>query len=120
MVAKLLVEHKPELRFLDAKLPVLHRDTSLGPKSKLRDGRVVTKLASYNHHNLSGDQRLIDSTVETIRTYGVGPCSAPGFCGTFDVHLKLEQDIATHLGTEDAIVYSQSFLHHQQHDPGLL
>lgn len=104
-----LVEDKPELRFLNENLPVIHRDASSGPKTKLSDGRVVINLASYNHHNLSGDQRLIESAVETMRTYGVGPCSAPGFYGTFDVHLKLEQDIAAHFGTENAIVYSQSF-----------
>lgn len=104
-----LVEDKPELRLLNENLPVLHRDASSGPKTKLSDGRAVVNLASYNHHNLCGDQRLVESAVETMRTYGVGPCSAPGFYGTFDVHLKLEEDIAAHFGTENAIVYSQSF-----------
>jgi serine palmitoyltransferase len=104
-----LVEDKPELRLLDANLPVLHRDASSGPRTKLSDGRMVTNLANYNHHSLSGDQQLIDSAVETLRTYGTGPCSAPGFYGTFDVHLKLEEDIASHFGTESAIIYAQSF-----------
>jgi len=104
-----LVEDKPELRLLDANLPVLHRDTHSGPRTKLSDGRMVTNLASYNHHNLSGDPKLIDSAVETLRRYGTGPCSAPGFYGTFDVHLNLERDIAAHYGTESAIIYAQSF-----------
>lgn len=104
-----LVEDKPELRLLDVNLPVLHRDACSGPRTKLSDGRTVTNLATYNHHNLSGDQQLIDSAVETLRTYGTGPCSAPGFYGTFDVHLKLEEDIASHMGTENAIIYAQSF-----------
>lgn len=104
-----LVEDKPELRLLNANLPVLHREASSGPRTKLSDGRTVINLASYNHHNLSGDQKLIDSAVETLRRYGTGPCSAPGFYGTFDVHLNLEQDIAAHYGTESAIIYAQSF-----------
>jgi serine palmitoyltransferase len=104
-----LVEDKPELRLLDANLPVLHRDACSGPRTKLSDGRTVTNLASYNHHNLSGDPKLIDSAVETLRRYGTGPCSAPGFYGTFDVHLNLERDIAAHYGTESAIIYAQSF-----------
>ena len=104
-----LVEDKPELRSLDANLPVLHRDASSGPKTKLNDGRIVTNLANYDHHNLSGDPKLIDSAVKTLRTYGTGPCSAPGFYGTFDVHLKLEAEIASHMGTESAIIYAQSF-----------
>jgi serine palmitoyltransferase len=104
-----LVEDKPELRLLDANLPVLHRDACSGPKTKLSDGRTVTNLANYDHHNLSGDPKLIDSAAATMRRYGVGPCSAPGFYGTFDVHLKLEEDIAAHFGTENAIIYAQSF-----------
>jgi len=104
-----LVEDKPELRLLNANLPVLHREASSGPRTKLSDGRTVINLASYNHHNLSGDQKLIDSAVETLRRYGTGPCSAPGFYGTFDVHLNLERDIAAHYGTESAIIYAQSF-----------
>jgi serine palmitoyltransferase len=103
------VEDKPELRLLDANLPVLHRDASSGPRTKLSDGRTVTNLASYNHHNLSGDPKLIDSAVETLRKYGTGPCSATGFYGTFDVHLNLERDIAAHYGTESAIIDAQSF-----------
>jgi serine palmitoyltransferase len=104
-----LVEDKPELRLLDANLPVLHRDACSGPRTKLSGGQMVTNLANYNHHNLSGDQQLVDSAVKTLRMYGTGPCSAPGFYGTFDVHLKLEDDIKSHFGTESAIIYSQSF-----------
>ncbi|KAF2168015.1 hypothetical protein M409DRAFT_21462 [Zasmidium cellare ATCC 36951] len=104
-----LTEEQPELVQLGENLPVLHRDAPSGPKTKLRDGRTVTNLANYNHYNFSNDQQLVEYAVSTIKTYGVGPCSAPGFIGTFDVHLKLEKDIAAHFGTEDAIIYSQSF-----------
>lgn len=94
---------------LSHNLPVLHRDAPSGPKTKLQDGRTVTNLANYNHYNFSNNQDLIETAVSTIRTYGVGPCSAPGFAGTFDVHMKLEKDIAAHFGTENTAVYSQSF-----------
>lgn len=104
-----LVEEQPELLKLDESLPILHRDTPTGPRAKLHDGRTVTNLANYNHYNFSNDPALVDTAVSTIRTYGVGPCSAPGFAGTFDVHMKLERDIAAHFGTEDSVIYSQSF-----------
>ncbi|GIZ42787.1 hypothetical protein CKM354_000604200 [Cercospora kikuchii] len=104
-----LVQEQPEMLRSNERFPVLHRDAPTGPKTKLRDGRIVTNLANYNHYNLANDPDLIELATRTIRTHGVGPCSAPGFAGTFDVHLKLEQDIASHFGTESAIIYSQSF-----------
>ncbi|KXT04102.1 hypothetical protein AC578_4892 [Pseudocercospora eumusae] len=104
-----LVAEHDELLQLAEHLPVLHRDAPSGPKTKLRDGRTVTNLANYNHYNFSNDPALVDSAIKTIREYGVGPCSAPGFVGTFDVHLKLEKDIAAHFGTENTVIYSQSF-----------
>ena len=47
--------------------------------------------------------------MQTLRTYGVGPCGPPGFYGTQDIHLKTEADIAAHLGTPACIVYAQAF-----------
>jgi serine palmitoyltransferase len=105
----LVPDHDDDLIALAEQQPVLHHDASTGPRTKISTGQKVLNLANHNHFNLSNDPSLVATAVDTIRTYGVGPCSAPGFAGTFDVHLKLEQDIAHHLGTEDTILYSQSF-----------
>ena len=80
-----------------------------GPKTKLINGKTVTNLASYNHYNFSMNQDLVNKAVSTVRTYGVGPCSPPGFYGTQDVHMKSEADIAAHLGVPACIIYAQSF-----------
>lgn len=105
-----LVQDQPRpLLQLTQSLPVLHRDAACVPRTELHDGKTVTNLANYNHCNFSTNPALIQNAVDTIRAYGVGRCSAPGFIGTFDVHLKLEQDIASHFGTENTIIYSQSF-----------
>ncbi|KAF7191524.1 Serine palmitoyltransferase 1 [Pseudocercospora fuligena] len=80
-----------------------------GPKAKLTNGRTVTNLASYNHYNFAANQDLTNKAINTVRTYGVGPCSPPGFYGTQDVHMKSEADIAAHLGVPAAIIYAQSF-----------
>ena len=50
-----------------------------------------------------------EKAIQVLRTYGVGPCSPPGFYGTQDVHIKTEADIAAHLGTPACIVYAQAF-----------
>jgi len=81
-----------------------------GPKVRLAgSGRTVMNLASYNHFNFANNPDLANKAVNTVRTYGVGPCSPPGFYGTQDVHMKSEQDIAAHLGMPAAIIYAQSF-----------
>ena len=80
-----------------------------GPKSKLSTGRTVTNLASYNFYNLVSSETLKEKAIQTLRTYGVGPCGPPGFYGTQDVHMKTEADIASHLGVPACIVYAQAF-----------
>lgn len=81
-----------------------------GPKAKLAgSGRTVMNLGSYNHYNFAANPDLTNKAVNTVRTYGVGPCSPPGFYGTQDVHVKSEADIAAHLGMPACIIYAQSF-----------
>ncbi|CAD6590739.1 MAG: serine palmitoyltransferase component [Alectoria sarmentosa] len=100
----------PQTTFEEAeneKRPVIVGPT--GPKSKLSNGRTVANLASYNFYNLVSNETLKEKAIQVLRTYGVGPCSPPGFYGTQDVHIKTEADIAAHLGTPACIVYAQAF-----------
>ena len=69
----------------------------------------MTNLASYNFYNLVANENLKEKAIDVLRTYGVGPCSPPGFYGTQDVHVRTEADIATHLGAPACIVYAQAF-----------
>ncbi|KAI1847715.1 hypothetical protein JX265_009144 [Neoarthrinium moseri] len=89
------------------KLPVIVGPT--GPKSKLANGKTVTNLASYNFYNFNANEQIKEKAIQTLRTYGVGPCGPPQFYGTQDVHMKTEADIAAYLGTEGCIVYAQAF-----------
>ncbi|KAF2033346.1 PLP-dependent transferase [Setomelanomma holmii] len=89
------------------KRPVIVGPT--GPKSKLSNGRTVTNLASYNYYNFVANETLKEKAIQTLRTYGVGPCGPPGFYGTQDVHMKTEADVAAHLGVPACIIYAQSF-----------
>ncbi|XP_051539270.1 serine palmitoyltransferase 1-like isoform X2 [Myxocyprinus asiaticus] len=45
----------------------------------------------------------------SLKKYGVGTCGPRGFYGTFDVHLELEERLATFMRTEEAILYSYGF-----------
>ncbi|KAI9680748.1 MAG: serine palmitoyltransferase component [Caeruleum heppii] len=99
----------PQSAFEEAeneKRPVIIGQT--GPKVKLSSGRTVTNLASYNFYNFVSNETLKEKAIQTLRTYGVGPCGPPGFYGTQDVHMRTEADIAAFLGTEACIVYAQA------------
>ncbi|EGY20326.1 Serine palmitoyltransferase 1 like protein [Verticillium longisporum] len=89
------------------KLPIIVGPT--GPKTKLGNGRTVTNLATYNFYNFNANEQIKEKAIQTLRTYGVGPCGPPQFYGTQDVHMKTEADIAAYLGTESCIVYAQAF-----------
>jgi serine palmitoyltransferase len=69
----------------------------------------VTNLASYNFYNFNANEQVKEKAIQTLRTYGVGPCGPPQFYGTQDVHMKTEADIASYIGTEGCIVYAQAF-----------
>ncbi|KAI9716710.1 MAG: serine palmitoyltransferase component [Chrysothrix sp. TS-e1954] len=89
------------------KRPVIVGPT--GPKSKLANGRTVINLASSNFYNFVANEAVKEKALQTLHSYGVGPCGPPGFYGTQDVHIKTEADIAAHLGVSDCIVYAQAF-----------
>ncbi|KAL6852860.1 serine palmitoyltransferase component [Amphichorda felina] len=103
----LVSEQTPAEAIETERIPVIVGPT--GPKSKLSNGRTVTNLASYNFYNFNANEQIKEKAVQTLRTYGVGPCGPPQFYGTQDVHVKTEADIATYLGTEGCIVYAQAF-----------
>ncbi|KAJ3269354.1 serine palmitoyltransferase component [Terramyces sp. JEL0728] len=80
-----------------------------GLKSKTIDGRERLNFSSYNFLGIMNQESTKEKAIEALRKYGVGTCGPPGFYGTLDVHLELEETIAKFLGTEAAIIYSQGF-----------
>lgn len=89
--------------------PRTHIYSSVGPKSKLSNGRTVINLGSNNFYNLNANESFKDKAALTLRNYGVGPCGPRGFYGTQDIHLKTEADLASFLGVDSSIIYSQAF-----------
>jgi len=103
LAAELSPQEKADL----SSVPVIAGPT--GPKPKLTNGKTVLNLASYNFTGLAGNEVINEKAVDVLRRYGLGSCGPPGFYGTQDVHIQLEQDIADFLGTEATILYSQAF-----------
>lgn len=67
---------------LSATLPIIAGPA--GPKVRLTSNpsKSVVNLASYNFTGLAENDKMKETALETLRTYGVGSCGPPGFYGT--------------------------------------
>lgn len=66
-------------------------------------------LTTYDYHSFSSNPKVVEAIRKAICAYGVGSCGPRGFYGTVKPHMLLEKDLATFLGTEDAVIYSFSY-----------
>ncbi|KTW32041.1 serine C-palmitoyltransferase LCB1 [Pneumocystis jirovecii RU7] len=105
LVSDLTEAEKSEIE----KIPIIIGST--GSKVRLTSSptRTIINLSSYNFLNFISSELLQKKAIEALRKYGVGACGPPGFYGTQDVHMVLEQMVANFLGTESAILYSQTY-----------
>ncbi|WP_370558320.1 glycine C-acetyltransferase [Edwardsiella tarda] len=73
------------------------------------DGSHVLNLCANNYLGLANHPALIAAAKAGMDSHGFGMASVRFICGTQDSHKALEQQIATFLGMEDAILYSSCF-----------
>ncbi|MFZ6686655.1 glycine C-acetyltransferase [Undibacterium sp. SXout11W] len=73
------------------------------------DGRKLINLCANNYLGLSGDESMVQASIEATEKFGYGLSSVRFICGTQTVHKQLEQAIASFLGTEDCILYAAAF-----------
>lgn len=67
----------------------------------------IIEVADYDFYNLANKNKV--EMIEVLREYGVGTCGPPGFYGTLDLHIDLEEKISNVLGTEATILYSNAY-----------
>ena len=105
-------------QFLDENLQVLH-DQGLyneidpveganGAIIQVR-GKSLINLSSNNYLGLATNEQLKRVAKQAIDRYGVGAGAVRTINGTLDVHVKLEEKLATFKGTEAAISYQSGF-----------
>jgi len=83
--------------------------TPQGADIKTDEAGEVINFCANNYLGLASDPRVIEAAKKTLDTHGYGMSSVRFICGTQDIHKKLEQKIATFLGTEDTILYAAAF-----------
>ncbi|MCK9162841.1 MAG: aminotransferase class I/II-fold pyridoxal phosphate-dependent enzyme [Bacteroidales bacterium] len=75
----------------------------------LMDGRKVLMFGSNSYLGLTNHPKIIEAGIEALRKYGSGCAGSPFLNGTLDIHIELEEKLATFVGKEKAIVFSTGF-----------
>ncbi len=74
------------------------------------DGREVLLFAGSNYLDLAHHPEVVEASVRAARDYG---CAAGGsrlINGNLALHERLEAELAAHLGTESALVFSTGYM----------
>lgn len=83
-----------------------------GPEIEvIHKGKRVRALnfCANNYLGLADNRDVIRAAQETMNQYGFGMASVRFICGTTDLHRKVETEIASFLGYEDAILFAACF-----------
>ena len=73
------------------------------------DGKRVLNFCSNNYLGLANHPRLAEAARQAIAEYGIGPAAVRSIAGTMDLHLRLEQRLASFKGVESAITFQSGF-----------
>jgi glycine C-acetyltransferase len=74
------------------------------------DGKRVLNFCANNYLGLANHPRLVDAAKNAMDQYGVGPAAVRTIAGTMDLHLQLENRLATFKGVEAAITFQSGFM----------
>ncbi len=80
-----------------------------GAEITLGEGQKVLNFCANNYLGLSSHPALIQAARKALDTYGYGMSSVRFICGTADLHVQLEERIASFFGAEDSILYAACF-----------
>lgn len=73
------------------------------------EGRRVLNFCSNNYLGLANHPRLVERAKQAMDKFGVGPAAVRTIAGTMDLHLELEERLATFKGVEAAILFQSGF-----------
>jgi len=83
--------------------------TGLNGKIKI-NGKKVINFSSNNYLGLANDKRLRTAAKKAIDKYGVGPGAVRTIAGTFELHKKLEKELARFKKAESVITFQSGFM----------
>eukprot|EP00826_Nyctotherus_ovalis_P063852 TRINITY_DN9363_c0_g1_i1.p1 TRINITY_DN9363_c0_g1~~TRINITY_DN9363_c0_g1_i1.p1 ORF type:complete len:404 (-),score=94.78 TRINITY_DN9363_c0_g1_i1:185-1396(-) len=71
--------------------------------------RSVINFSSNNYLGLANHPRVKEAAIRFVQTHGFGLGSVRFICGTQDIHIRLEEEIAKFVGSEAAMLFSSCF-----------
>lgn len=75
----------------------------------ISNGRRYSYFAGNNYLGLAGDARIKAAVIKAVEKYGVNFSASRHTTGTADIHLELENALASFKGKEDAVVFASGF-----------
>ena len=84
-------------------------ETSQGPHIII-DGKDYLLLSSNNYLGLCNDNRLKQAALDAIDKYGVGSGGSRLTTGSYEIHQKLEEEIASFKKTEAALLFNTGYM----------
>ena len=89
--------------------PYFHALTSGQDTVVQMEGHRTIMIGSNNYLGLTSEPEVINAAVEALKKYGTG-CSGSRFLnGTLDLHMKLEEELASFLHKEAVLTFSTGF-----------
>jgi len=86
-----------------------HLQTPQGPHIKI-DGKDYLLLSSNSYLGLCNDDRLKQAALDAVKKYGVGSGGSRLTTGSYEIHKKLEEEIAAFKGTEAALLFNTGYM----------
>ena len=77
------------------------------------DGQKVLNFCTNNYLGLANHPRMKEAAERAIREWGVGPAAVRQIAGTLNLHIQLEQRLASFKGVEDALYLQSGFCANQ-------
>ena len=73
------------------------------------EGREVIMAGSNNYLGLTNDPRVIEAAREVIKVYGTGCTGSRYLNGTLDLHLELEEKLASFMRKDSCVLFSTGY-----------
>ncbi len=73
------------------------------------NGKRMIMVGSNNYLGLTNHPKVKEAAVEAIKKYGTGCAGSRFLNGTLDIHVKLEEKLASFMRREAALVFSTGF-----------
>jgi 8-amino-7-oxononanoate synthase len=75
----------------------------------IMNGRKMIMVGSNNYLGLTNHPKVKEAAIEAIKKYGTGCAGSRFLNGTLDIHVKLEEKLASFMRKEAALIFSTGF-----------